>query len=192
MSNFASGGWEQRISRIRASIRRKLRLARALPGVEADDIVNEAVANALRAGTRPRGSPTAWLHKIAHHVLIDRRRSAERRMGAPGPPDEPNSWERERDEIAVRRRSPERPARAEDLPDRAPSPSMQARSKELWERVGALPERERAVIQLLYLDGYDTEEVAERLATTPGAVYGIQFRALRRLERNAGADDAAL
>lgn len=60
-----------------------------------------------------------------------------------------------------------------------------------WEAIGAcrerLPERERAVFELRYLEGLSLQEVADRLASNANAVAQSVFRLVRKMRACLGA-----
>ena len=66
-----------------------------------------------------------------------------------------------RDELRRRRRT-------DPLPEELPAPGIEDLG--LWERVEALPEKQRTVIHLHYAEGYSVEEIAGLLGTTASAV----------------------
>ena len=67
-----------------------------------------------------------------------------------------------RDELRRRRRM------AGPLPEDLPAP--QVTDLGLWERVAALPEKQRTVVHLHYAEGYSVQEIAEVLGVTASAV----------------------
>ena len=67
-----------------------------------------------------------------------------------------------RDELRRRRRM------AGPLPEDLPAPPVTDLG--LWERVAALPEKQRAVVHLHYAEGYSVQEIAEVLGVTASAV----------------------
>jgi RNA polymerase sigma-70 factor (ECF subfamily) len=84
---------------------------------------------------------------------------------------------------AVRKRQREEPR--DEIPDRAVDP-MIAEVLTLRGAIDKLPTEQRQVIELKYLVGLTNDEVAEAMATTPGAVNAKQWRALRALAEILG------
>lgn len=72
------------------------------------------------------------------------------------------------------------------LPAREDSPSQRATSREqaehIRERLAALPERSRQVVELRLWEGLDHDAIAERLGITPGNARVVLHRALKALE----------
>lgn len=56
--------------------------------------------------------------------------------------------------------------------------------RRLAEAIGGLPDDQRRVIELHYLNGLAVAEVAERIDRSRPAVVGLLFRALKRLRRS--------
>jgi RNA polymerase sigma-70 factor (ECF subfamily) len=123
------------------------------PGV-AEEVVQDAFLNAWRRASsfRPdRGEPRTWLLSIVHHRAIDRLRGAAGQRAeldladAPEPVDRADVWA----ETWV---GLEREAIARAL--------------------AALPEEQRAAIELAFFGGLTHAEVAERLGEPLGTVKG--------------------
>lgn len=114
---------------------------------EADDAFQETFLSALRAYERlpPDSNLRAWVLTIAHRKALDVHRARERR-----------------------------PLPVAELDDRAtPVAAMQARADESdgdhWQRVRALPPRQRAVLTLRYAAGLPHSEVALALGCSEQA-----------------------
>ena len=60
---------------------------------------------------------------------------------------------------------------------------LDARDRELWAVVGALPPKYRAVVHLYYYEGYSQEEIAKILGITRTAVQTRMQRARNLLEK---------
>ncbi len=171
----------QRLRRM-VAVRMDPRLAgRADPS----DVVQEALAEAagkLEGYLRERPLPFyPWLRRIAFERLLNlerrhlhaRRRSALREE--PGGLPEPSALEL-----------------AERLCARGRSPSQLARLGELRERVraalAALPERDREVLVLRYLESLSNRDAAAILGITEGALRVRHVRAIERLRGLLGED----
>lgn len=125
---------------------------------EAEDITSEVFERALANLSRFewRGVPfVAWLYRIAANALADRRRQIEH-DSADSPPDVPDA--REAEEI-------ERRAMVFQLVDR-------------------LPEVQRQVIELRFVDQKSIREIAAALGRSEGAVKQLQLRALENLRKS--------
>jgi RNA polymerase sigma-70 factor (ECF subfamily) len=149
--------------------------------VDPSDIVQEALADAtvhLSDYLRDRPLPFyVWLRRLAWERLVMARRQ----------------------HIGARKRSINREERRDGLPlpdesaaaliDRllasGTSPSARLirdeRRRRLLEALEALPDRDREVLVLRYLEGLSTDEIAAELGTTKGAVMTRHTRALDRL-----------
>jgi RNA polymerase sigma-70 factor (ECF subfamily) len=125
---------------------------------EAEDITSTVFERALTNLPRFewRGVPfVAWLYRIAANALADRRKATERDSQDP-PPDVPD--ERESQEI-------ERRAMVFDL-------------------VGRLPDAQRQVIEMRFMDEKSIREIAVALDRSEGAVKQLQLRALENLRKS--------
>jgi RNA polymerase sigma-70 factor (ECF subfamily) len=153
--------------------------------VDPSDVVQEALADAAQKldgylGTRPLPF-YPWLRRLAWERLVKLhqrhigagRRSVTREEAAPLP-----------DESAVEL--------ARRLASPGTSPSHAAQRLELQGRVQAalsgLPERDREVLVLRYLEQLSLAEIAAVLEITPGAVKLRHLRALERLRGLLGND----
>jgi RNA polymerase sigma-70 factor, ECF subfamily len=145
--------------------------------VDPSDVVQEALAEA--AAKLPdylRERPVAfypWLRRLAWERLVGlyRRhvRAARRGVGR----EEPRLSDGSAGELAER------------LFDPGPSPSRQARLADARARVrtalDALPERDREVLVLRYLEGLSTAEAAAVMGVSEGAARVRHLRAIERL-----------
>ena len=105
-----------------------------------------------------RGVPfAAWLFRIAAHALADHWRRGERDSYDP-PPDVPD----EREHLDLERRV------------------------SLFQLVDRLPDAQRQVIQMRFVEGRSIRDVAVALDRSEGAVKQLQLRALENLRRGLG------
>jgi RNA polymerase sigma-70 factor (ECF subfamily) len=187
-----SGACQQLLARHRDRLRQMVavRLDRRLAArVDPSDVVQEALADAARklAGYLERRPLPfyPWLRQLAwerlvklhqRHLRTQKRSVTREERAFPGLPDESAQ------ELARRLVSP------------GTSPSNQVLREELRGRVrealGQLPERDREVLLLRYLEQLSTAEVAAVLEITEGAVKVRHLRALARL-RGLLSDDLA-
>ena len=123
------------------------RLAHALAGpVDGDDVAQQAWVQALaaypslRSGQNLRG----WLLTITHRCAMDSHRGRARRAV---PHDDP--------------------AALEDATVHAPSADAGLPDTDVWERVAALPSRQREAVVLKYVGDLDHPTIAAALGTTP-------------------------
>jgi RNA polymerase sigma-70 factor (ECF subfamily) len=126
--------------------------------VEAEDITSEVFERALTNLSRFewRGVPfVAWLYRIAANALADRRRKIIRDSSDP-PPDVPDG--RESDEIE--------------------------RRTMLYQLVDRLPEAQRRVIEMRFVEEKSLREIAAALDRSEGAVKQLQLRALQNLRKS--------
>ena len=125
---------------------------------EAEDITSDVFERALTNLARYewRGLPfSAWLYRIAANAIADRRRQIQR-DAADAPPDVPDT--RESEEIE--------------------------RRAMLFQLVERLPEMQRQVIEMRFVDQKSIREIANALDRSEGAVKQLQLRALENLRRS--------
>jgi RNA polymerase sigma factor (sigma-70 family) len=133
---------------------------RLLGGEEAEDVFQATFLLLARnaATIRKRASVAAWLHSVAHHLALKARASA------------------------ARRRSHER--RAGQMLKPATSEAAWRELQEVLDQaLHALPEHQRAVLLLCYLEGTTQEEAARRLGCPLGTVRSRLARARHALKR---------
>ncbi len=123
------------------------------------DIAHEALLRAYRDWARVAtlDNPGAWVRRVAVNLAIDvqRRRARER--------------------IAVARAGSRLAAAPVD------DPLADATSTRFWALVRALPDQQRAVVALRYLDDLAVQEIAEILAIPVGTVKSQLFKARHAL-----------
>jgi RNA polymerase sigma-70 factor (ECF subfamily) len=130
---------------------------------EAEEVVQDVFAKVCEVGERPPRAWGPWLTRVAVNACRDRRRAGW--------------W------IRFRLRS----ERVEDtlLPAPEPNPSEVAISDEtrrrIWRAFRSLPERQREVFVLRYIEDCPTDQVASELGLHPGTVKRHLFRAIRRM-----------
>ena len=125
---------------------------------EAEDITSEVFERALvnLSKFEWRGVPlVAWLLRIAANALTDRWQELARDSGDPPP----------------------------DLADESESAAMERRAM-LFQLVDRLPEVQRQVIEMRFVDGRSIREIAAALARSEGAVKQLQLRALENLRKS--------
>jgi RNA polymerase sigma-70 factor, ECF subfamily len=130
---------------------------------EAEDITSQVFERALTnlAKFEWRGVPfVAWLYRIAANALADRRRETERDASDP-PPDVPDG--RESDEIE--------------------------RRTMLFQLVERLPDAQRQVIEMRFVEEKSIREIAAALDRSEGAVKQLQLRALQNLRKSMEGRD---
>ncbi|WP_283132877.1 SigE family RNA polymerase sigma factor [Rhizohabitans arisaemae] len=121
----------------------------------AEDLVQTALAKAWAAWRRIEGDPDPYVYRIVVNTHI----SWSRRL-----------WRRE--------------VPTESLPEAAGIPDFAGRVAEhdaLWQAIGTLSARQRAVIVLRYYEDMTTEQVAAALGCSIGTVKTQLSRALARL-----------
>lgn len=125
---------------------------------EAEDITSQVFERALSnlARFEWRGVPfVAWLYRIAAHALADRRREIAR--DAPEPPP--------------------------DVPDARESEEIERRAM-IFQLVERLPDAQRRVIEMRFVDQKSIREIASALDRSEGAVKQLQLRALENLRKS--------
>lgn len=127
-----------------------------------------ASAGAYRPG---RGTPVAWLFGVARNVVADDRRRRARELRANG-------------EVTGRRLlDDDDVARIEARLDAA------ARSRALYAGLAALPENERAVLELVAVDDLPVAQAAAALGIRPVTARVRLHRACRTLRAQLAPDD---
>jgi RNA polymerase sigma-70 factor (ECF subfamily) len=127
-----------------------------------DDLTSEVflrVLEALNKGKFWKKSPDAWIFGIARNVVADHYRKNSRRPEV---------------ELDERLRVP-----GEESPIR--QLMIDEQYEELSQALTMLTDEQRDVILLRFLEELSISDVAEVLNKTPGAVKGLQHRALRAL-----------
>ena len=128
--------------------------------VVAEDITSAVFEQALAklSTFEWRGVPfAAWIFRIAAHALVDHWRREGRDAHDP-PPDVPDEREHR------------------DLEQRV----------SLFQLVDRLPDAQRQVIQMRFVEGCSIREVAAALGRSEGAVKQLQLRALESLRKSWG------
>jgi RNA polymerase sigma-70 factor, ECF subfamily len=129
---------------------------------EAEEVAQETFLRLWsKAGSFvPRAKPSTWLYRVAHNLAVDR----------------------------LRRRHE---TRAETSPDEMPAsgrPSQHLEQKQLAESVqaalAALPERQRAAIELVHYQGMSSAEAAEVMDVGERALESLLARARRTLRES--------
>jgi len=131
-------------------------------GQTVEDLSGEVfvrVLEGLRRGQAWRDSPQGWVMGIARHVVTDHYRRRERAVEV-----------KLSDELVA---------------NGVASPPQQAwlneRKRRLVQAIEQLTEEQREVILMRFIEGINIEGVAKALNKTPGAVKGLQYRALQAL-----------
>jgi RNA polymerase sigma-70 factor (ECF subfamily) len=127
-----------------------------------EDLTSEVfvrLLEALRQGRVWRTTPDAWIFGIARNVVVDHYRNKGRRA-----------------EVAL----------DEDLasaPDDGPVKHVMAveQHEALAQAMAMLTDEQRDVVLMRFMEGLNIKDVADALNKTPGAIKGLQFRALKTL-----------
>jgi RNA polymerase sigma-70 factor (ECF subfamily) len=146
-------------------------------GPDPEDTLSEIFLQVARDLPRFEGDERqfrAWVFTIAHHRLIDARRSSARRPVEPvaEPPEPEAPWE----------------------PDASERALAEISTEEVHRVLGTLTGNQRAVLVLRLLGDLSVEEVARVLGKRQGAIKALQRRGLaavrRELEREGVTPDA--
>jgi RNA polymerase sigma-70 factor, ECF subfamily len=127
----------------------------------AEDITSDVFQHALAALPRFewRGVPlAAWLYQIAANALANHWRRQGREAGHPPP----------------------------DLPDEREHEELQRRVS-LFQLVDRLPDLQRRVIEMRFVEDQSIRDVAAALDRSEGAVKQLQLRALENLRKGMGS-----
>lgn len=136
---------------------------RAASRAEAEDVTSEVFEQAFTNLRKYewRGVPfSAWLFRIAANALVDRWQKTSRDTHGP-PPDVPDARD------------------AHDIERRAI----------VFQLVDRLPDAQRQVIQMRFVDEKSIREIAAALDRSEGAVKQLQLRALENLRKNLEGRD---
>jgi RNA polymerase sigma-70 factor (ECF subfamily) len=131
---------------------------RASSRAEAEDVTSEVFEHALTKlrTFEWRGVPfLAWLYRIAANALADRWRRASRDSHEPPP----------------------------DVPDRHEADDIERRAI-VYQVVERLPDAQRRVIEMRFMDQRSIREIAHALDRSEGAVKQLQLRALESLRKH--------
>jgi RNA polymerase sigma factor (sigma-70 family) len=125
---------------------------------EAEDCFQETFIAALNAypRLRPQSNLRAWVMTIAHSKAIDAHRNRARRAV---PVAEPEAL------------------------DPRPQAGATARDEELWDAVGALPERQRSAVVLRYLGDLPHREIAAAIGCSEEAARRSLHEGLCKLRK---------
>ncbi len=150
---------------------------------EASDIVQmtllEAHRDFVQFSGRQEAELLAWMRRILSHNLFNehRRYTAKRRAAVREVSLEYVCSGVENSSICLGR----------GLADQTPRPSQLALQREnavkVADKLAQLPEDYRTVLMLRILQGASTEEVAEQMGRTPGAIRMLQLRALAAMRK---------
>jgi RNA polymerase sigma-70 factor (ECF subfamily) len=140
---------------------------RVMNRADAEDVTADVFRKALAGIGRFewRGVPfAAWLLRIAANALADRGQRLQRHR-----------------EISI----------SEDPPEVSTQGLREAQERaQVFKLVGGLPEDQRRVVVLRFVEGKSIREIAEELGRSEGAVKQLQFRALRALRARMGGKHA--
>jgi RNA polymerase sigma-70 factor, ECF subfamily len=153
-------------------LRRTLhRLCPRYLGIQVEDVEQEVALRLWRALRRPRPIRhlSSYLHRTAASATIDAVRRARQRQGVEDPLPE------EREEESGR-----------ELASPRPSPESEARKMETVERaqrlLAGLPENRRRAAGL-YLQGFNTREIAELMGWTEAKARNLAHRGVAAVRR---------
>ena len=135
---------------------------------EAEDVTSAVFHQALAKikSFEWRGAPfSAWLLRIAANAIHDRWKSSARENSEPISGDGENDLE---------------DVNAEDAEQRAV----------LFQLVESLPEDQRRVVVMRFVEQKNIREIAQEIRKTEGAVKQLQFRALQKLRAQMEGADA--
>ena len=122
---------------------------------DAEDLTSEVCLRVLQSIQEQKGSFHAWIYRIASNMITDhyRRRAVRSTVESIG------------DSI-------------EEIDDQSNTAIELLEQQELRQSLSQLTEEQQQVIALKFVEGYGTDEIADLLGKSTGAVRAIQFRAL--------------
>lgn len=126
---------------------------------EAEDLTGDVILKIAKALPRQKGNFNSWIYKIARNTVIDYyRRNSVRKSN-----------------VSVQEMPGELPNGREDFTEQI------LNEKALKKAMKVLPERQKEVIILKFIEGYKNREIARIIGASEGAVKLLQFRALRKM-----------
>jgi RNA polymerase sigma-70 factor (ECF subfamily) len=132
----------------------------------AEDITEEVFIKAWRAidSCKGRGETfSSWLYRIAHNCTIDVLRSRQKRLARETEVTADVSYSKQEAEVRLKR-------------------------QELLEAVARLPQNQKQVIILKFIEGLDNQEIGQVMNKNQGAIRVLQMRALATLRQRLGGE----
>lgn len=132
----------------------------------AEDITEEVFIKAWRAidSCKGRGETfSSWLYRIAHNYTIDVLRSRQKRLARETEVTADVSYSKQEAEVRLKR-------------------------QELLEAVARLPQNQKQVIILKFIEGLDNQEIGQVMNKNQGAIRVLQMRALAALRQRLGGE----
>ncbi len=132
---------------------------------DAEDLTNETCLKAVGALQQQTGSFPAWIFRIASNLVTDfyRRQSVRQNVESVG-------------------------ASIETIHGNGHQADAVVEREELRQALLHLTEEQQQVMVLKFIEGYETDEIAEMLGKSAGAIRAIQFRALTSLRSLFGSE----
>lgn len=119
-----------------------------------------------------RGSELGWLYGIARHVLASDRRQEALRLRAEG------------------RSAGRRLLDADDIARLEERIDAEGAARRLYQALATLPARDRAILELVAVDGLRLTEAAAAVGISPGSARVRMYRARRAVRGALGPPDA--
>ncbi len=127
----------------------------------AEDITQEVFLKAWKAIGSCKGKEktfSSWLYRIAHNLIIDIIRKSQKQ----------SSHEAEL---------------PEDIRDTSDGMEISLEQRDLLKVIEILPQSQRQVIVMKFIEGMDNREIAETMGKSTGAIRILQMRALETLRK---------
>ena len=170
-----TAGLEQNFLDLRPQLTRYL-LARGLSVSDAEDVLQDVFIK-LGAPRGPVGEPRAYLYRMTHNLLLDRRWSANRRL------HRDDEWS-----TGGARVAPE----ADPQPSAEDSLIAREQLSEMVAAIAALPVRTGDIFRRFRLDGLTQKAIAESIGISKSAVEKHLYRAFAALNSAKVAFDETL
>jgi RNA polymerase sigma factor (sigma-70 family) len=134
----------------------RLALSQTRSRADADDVYQDVFLRLFndRTDFQSNEHVKAWLLRVTANRCRDLEKS---------------SWKRRTVTLDPERDAPETPARTR-------------REEDVWEAIGKLPEYQRTVVHLHYIEGYSTQEISQIMDCRPATVRTWLFRARNRIK----------
>ena len=132
----------------------------------AEDLTEEVFLKAWRAIDSCQGKEdtfSSWLYRIAHNHVIDSLRSQRKYLSADI-------------EALAKTHSPE------------PEAGIEVERQEMLDAISDLPQNQKQVIILKFIDGLDNQEIGQVMGKRQGAIRALQMRALATLRQKLSGE----
>ena len=132
----------------------------------AEDITQEVFVKAWKAINSCKGKEqtfSSWLYRIAHNQVVDNFRSTQKHLAI----------ETEAESLT-------------EISDVQKEVEVKSQWEQTLERISCLPEKQKQIIILKFVEGMDNPEIERITGRSQNAIRVLQMRALNTLRRQLG------